>query len=313
MSMEGSYLYAVTGGQGLIGNALSQRLAEQGHRVRRLDLLPQGTQGTHPNIEDFTVDVTNTETLHNLTKDVDYIIHCAAVAGPETVVKSPTKTGLVNTLGGINVLEVAQRTEGLQRLVMLSTSEVYGEIANLNDEQDETPIGPAGEPRWMYAASKLVVDHLALSYAQEKGLPVTILRPSNVYGPGQINEGGAMKKFISQAKQNAPITVFNDGDQIRTWCYIDDMVDALLLTLSNETAIGEIFNIGNSNTVITTKELALKVKAILRSDSEIVFVENSAADIPLRIVDTKKAERMLGYTPKIGLEEGILKTAEVLL
>lgn len=301
--------FCITGGGGFIGRALAEKFIFHGAHVTSLDLTPPLDVPDSDRYTTMPVDVTDKVAVLGASKEADYLIHCAAVAGPETVINNPVETALVNSLGGIHVLEAAVGNPKIKKVVLFSTSEVYGEHAYQNKEDDNTQVGPASEPRWSYSASKLLVDHLGLAYAQKQGLPVTIVRPFNIYGPGQNKEGGAMKKFILQALKDEPITVFNDGTQVRSWCYIDDMVNAMQLILCSSRSSGEIFNIGNPSGTVTTLELAELVKHTLHSNSEIVFKDQEGVDIAVRVPDINKITTMLGFSPKVGLEEGIRKTA----
>ena len=175
-------------------------------------------------------------------------------------------------------------------------------------DDDMTVAGSAGEARWVYAVSKLAGEHLAHAYFKEFGLPVVTIRPFNVYGPGQTGEG-AIQIFIRRALKNEPINIYGDGNQIRAWCFVDDMVEGLMIALADEVAIGHSFNIGNARAVTTVFGLAEAVCRVLNSESKIEFFPPLSADIELRIPETSKAEEILGFKAKVDLEEGIRKTA----
>ena len=187
--------------------------------------------------------------------------------------------------------------------------EVFGEYAYLPDEGKAMTIGKVGEARWNYAVSKLAEEHFALSYYQRHGLPVVIVRPFNVYGPAQVGDS-AMRTFVQRALRGEPLYVHGDGSQIRAWCYIDDMVDALVAILQREEAIGETFNIGNPATAISVYNLAKLVIRVVGSPSEVVLIPKDYADIALCVPSITRAMRLLGFLPKVDLEEGILRTAE---
>jgi UDP-glucose 4-epimerase len=214
----------------------------------------------------------------------------------------------VNMVGSANVLEAAARLPRCERVVCFSTSEVFGQYAFCASETDNTVMGKVGEARWTYAVSKLAEEHLAIAYHKERGLPTTVVRPFNIYGPGQVGEG-AMSIFIQRALKNERIQVHGDGTQIRAWCYIDDMVKGTLLALEHPKAVGESFNIGNQEAVITIYGLAKLVKQVLNSQSSIVFSGRSTVDVELRIPAVKKARELLGFEASVGLEEGIKQTA----
>jgi nucleoside-diphosphate-sugar epimerase len=157
--------------------------------------------------------------------------------------------------------------------------------------------------------SKLAGEHLAHAYADALAIEVVSVRPFNVYGPRQSGES-AMQKFVVQAIRNETITVTGDGTQIRAWCYVDDFVDALLRTLDRTFPRMEVFNIGNPRGTVTILELAEKVIGLAHSSSKIQFREQTGPDVEIRVPSIAKAERMLGFTPKVGLEQGILATLE---
>jgi len=170
-------------------------------------------------------------------------------------------------------------------------------------------MGKVGEARWTYAVSKLAEEHLAISYFKEMGLPTAVVRPFNIYGPGQVGEG-AMSIFIQRALKNQAIEIHGDGTQIRAWCYIDDMVDGTLLAMEHPKAVGESFNIGNQAAVITMFGLAKDVIRTVGSKSKIVFSGRSTVDVEIRIPAVKKARELLGFEAKVELEDGIIRTAE---
>jgi UDP-glucose 4-epimerase len=169
-------------------------------------------------------------------------------------------------------------------------------------------MGQVGEARWTYAVSKLAEEHLAIAYYQQQWLPTTVVRPFNVYGPGQVGEG-ALRTFIQRAVANQPIEIHGDGTQIRAWCFVDDMVEGVLLAMTHPKAVGESFNIGNQRAVTTIYGLASTVVRVLNSTSSISFIRKDYADVELRIPSVGKARQLLGFEAKVDLEEGIRKTA----
>ena len=239
----------------------------------------------------------------------DIVVHAAAIAGIDTVVKDPVKTMRVNMIGTANALEAAKVNNVKDRVVDFSTSEVFGSMAFRSSETDQTISGSAGEARWVYAVSKLAGEHLAHAYFKQYALPVVTVRPFNVYGPGQTGEG-AMQIFIKKALKNEDISIYGDGAQIRAWCFVDDFVDCLMRCIENPKAIGESFNLGNARAVITTLGLAQAVCRVLKSNSQIIYKPALSADIQLRIPSVEKSDEILGFKAKVDLEEGIEKTAE---
>ncbi len=169
------------------------------------------------------------------------VVHCVAIAGIDTVIQHPVNTMRVNMVGSANVLEAALKHANCERVVCFSTSEVFGQYAFRASEADNTVTGTVGEARWTYAVSNME-EHLAIAYHQEFGLPTTVVRPFNIYGPGQLGEG-AMSIFVQRALANKTIEIHGDGTQIRAWCFVDDMVDGVLLAMEHPNAVGESFNI----------------------------------------------------------------------
>ena len=263
----------------------------------------------HPNLTLVEGDVLDYEPLGRAMEGADLVVHCAAIAGIDAVIRSPVSTMRVNLLGTSHMLEAASQLEHCERVVCFSTSEVFGTEAFHSSEDDKAIMGQVGEARWTYAVSKLAGEHLAIAYYQEKGLPTTVVRPFNVYGPGQIGEG-ALRTFVIRALRDEPIEIHGDGTQIRAWCYIDDLVDALVCLMTNARALGESFNIGNQTAIVTVFGLASTVIRVLQSSSRVVFVRKNYADVELRVPSVRKAREVLGFTARIDLEEGIRRTAE---
>ena len=303
----------ITGGAGFIANALIRRIVEDNHVVVydnfHRDTLSMSSLANHRNITIIRGDILNYEELFKGMKGSDLVVHAAAIAGIDTVLLSPTKTMRVNMMGTANVLEAAKIHKIKGRFVTFSTSEVFGNMAFKPTEDSETVAGSAGEARWTYAVSKLAGEHFTAAYYKEFGLPTVSVRPFNVYGPGQTGEG-AIQIFIKQALKDEPIHIYGDGNQIRAWCYIDDFVECLMKCIEDERAIGESFNIGNAQAVVTTYGLAQTVCRILDSKSEIEFLPALSAEIELRIPSVEKAYRILGFKARTRLDEGIVKTAK---
>lgn len=301
----------LTGGAGFIGSTLARRLVDH-NRVRIFDTFDRDAlSGTlldgHPNVQRVRGDVRDPEQMLNAMRGVDRVVHLASVAGVGTVLAQPVRTMRVALEGTANVLEAAREVGDVKRIVCFSTSEVFGRMAYNVTEGDDTPIGPVDEPRWTYAVAKIAAEHLAHSYGRQFALPVVTLRPFNVYGPGQIGEG-AIHNFIRRALRDESITVNNDGRQIRSWCYVDDMVDATLASLERGEAAGQAFNIGNPSATVTVYHLAEMVKRLAESRSEIKFETRDYPDVEVRVPNVNKARRLLAWQPKVGVEEGIART-----
>jgi UDP-glucose 4-epimerase len=303
----------ITGGAGFIGSTLVGRLVGTNRVIVydnfTRDALKRKPFREHPNLTLIQGDVLDSGTLQQAMNGAEIIVHCAAIAGIDSVIKSPVTTMRVNMVGSANVLEAASRLPRCDRVVCFSTSEVFGQQAFRSSETDLAVMGAVGEARWTYAVSKLSVEHLAIAYYKEKWLPTTVVRPFNVYGPGQVGEG-AIRAFVMRAIRNDDIEIHGDGTQIRAWCYVDDMVDGVLLAMVHPEAPGESFNIGNEKAVITIYGLANTVIRVLGSKSKIVFNQKDYVDVELRVPSIKKAKELLGFEAKVDLETGIKLTAE---
>jgi len=303
----------ITGGAGFIANALIGRLIEDNAIVVYdnffRDTLSGSPYASHRNLKIVHGDVLDYPMLCRSMEKADIVVHAAAIAGIDTVIKSPTKTMRVNMIGTANVLEAARENHLKDRFIVFSTSEVFGSFAFKPTEDSETVSGSAGEARWTYAVSKLAGEHLSIAYYREYGLPVVGIRPFNVYGPGQTGEG-AIQVFIKHALKNEDLEIHGDGNQIRAWCYIDDFVDCLMRCMERPEAVGESFNIGNARAVMTTYGLAQTVCRVLNSQSRIIFKPPLSAEVELRIPSVEKAFKILGFKANIDLDEGILKTAD---
>ena len=231
----------------------------------------------------------------------------ASIAGVDTVLKNPTLTMRVALVGTMNALQAATESNRCQRFVDFSTSEVFGRYAYKVTEGDVTHLGAVGEARWTYAVSKLATEHLALSYHKQYGLPAVSIRPFNIYGPGQVGEG-AVHHFITRALNNETLHIHGDGSQIRSWCFVDDIVDGVVAAMERPQAIGHAFNIGNPRSTLTIYHLARQIVQLSSSGSALVMKPIDYTDVELRIPNIQKATDLLGYEPRSNLEEGRLRT-----
>jgi UDP-glucose 4-epimerase len=305
----------ITGGAGFIGTTLARRLVDA-NEVIAFDNLHRNTLEReleeHPSFTLVRGDVLDAEAVKNAARGVTHIVHAAAIAGVDTVRASPVRTMRVNTIGTYNTLEAGLATaDTLERLIEFSTSEVFGTHAINAREGSVTTIGSVGEARWTYAVSKLAGEHMAHAYHDELQLPSVTVRPFNVYGPGQVVDGGgAIRVFIEAALAGSDLTIHGDGSQIRAWCYVDDMVEALLLCLERPEAVGQSFNVGNARSTVTIYDLAQRVKRISGCAGEIVFQPLHYADVEIRIPNVEKARELLGFDAKVDLDEGLERTIQ---
>ena len=300
----------VTGGAGFIGSHLVSQLVEHNDIVvfdnlHRNALQFAGLEG-HARLRFIKGDVRDPDAVRTAVAGCQIVIHCAAIAGVYTVDRSAVRTMEVNMLGTHQVVKAALET-GVERFIEFSTSEVYGPFIHKGKEEEPTTIGPIGESRWVYAASKLASEHLSYAHYREDQLPLEIVRPFNVYGPRQLGDG-AIRGIVLQALQNLPITLYNDCTQIRSWCYVDDFVAGVLLCTEHPAAIGHAFNIGNPQGTATNFELANMIIRLTHSRSEIVFKPHPGPEVDLRVPSIEKAASLLGFKPSVSLEAGITRT-----
>ncbi len=301
----------ITGGAGFIGSHLVERLLPKNRVVvfdnfHRDALSGSGLAG-HPEVEIVRGDVLDGDALARAISGCDAVVHLASIAGVDTVIKNPVLTMKVSLLGTYHALEAARAAGGVRRFIDFSTSEVFGRYAYHVTEFDATTLGAVGEARWTYAVAKLATEHLAMNYHKQYGLPTCSIRPFNIYGPRQVGEG-AVHHFIARALRGEPLTIHNDGSQIRAWCYVDDIVDAILLVLERDEAIGHAFNIGNPRSTVTIFNLAREIIRLSSSPSRLVFERRPQVDVEIRVPRVDKARDLLGYEAKVDLEEGLLRT-----
>src|SRR3954452_9319844 len=309
--LQGKRIF-ITGGAGFIATTLARTLVDDNEIVPvdnlHRDALSGTDLGEHPNFTLHQVDVLDADAVRELAQGATHIVHCAAIAGVDTVLESPVRTMRVNMIGTYNVLEAAVATQGtLERFIDFSTSEVFGTHAYNVNEGHVTTIGSVGEARWTYAVSKLAGEHMAHAYHDELGLPTVTVHPFNVYGPRQVG-GGAIRAFIEAALAGEDHVVRGDGSQIRAWCFVDDMVAGALACLERPEAVGQAFNIGNPRSSVTIYDLAQRVKRLTGAPGEIVFAPLGYTDVELRIPNVEKARELLGWEPKVELDDGLQRT-----
>ncbi len=303
----------ITGGAGFIGTTLALRLYSDNDIVI-LDNMSRNALAGTPLGQASTVtiiegDVRDKSCVRNAVDGVQHVIHLASIAGVDTVMQKPVETMEVSLYGTVNVLHSCRESGSVERFIDFSTSEVFGRYAYNVGEGDVTTLGAVGEARWTYAVSKLATEHLTYNYHKQYGLPTVALRPFNIYGPRQVGMG-AIHHFIRQALAGEDITVHNDGSQIRSWCYIDDIVEGVFLALTKKEAVGHTFNIGNPRSTLTIYHLAREIVRLSGSTSTIRFVPWNHMDVELRIPNIDKARSLLGFEPTIDLEEGLLRTID---
>jgi len=304
----------ITGGAGFVGSHLAERLLEQGHEVMVLDNLSTGSIENISHLKSnpgfsYVIDtVTNEPLLAEMIDRSDVVFHLAAAVGVKLIVEQPVHTIETNVHGTEVVLKHANKKKKL--VFIASTSEVYGKSTDVPfREGQDLVLGATAKHRWAYACSKLIDEFLALAYWKERKLPVVIVRLFNTVGPRQTGQYGmVLPTFVRQALAGNPITVFGDGTQSRSFTYVGDVVDGLIRLSQEPRAIGEVFNIGNVGEV-SILELAEKVRSMAGSNSTIQMIPYDEAyeagfeDMPRRVPDISKIRELVGYEPKMGLDQ----------
>lgn len=310
--------YLITGGAGFIGSHLADALLKRGDEVAIIDDLSTGSilniEHLKPNPRfRYVLDtMMNRAVLIEMVDRADVIVHLAAAVGVRLIVESPVRTIETNIKGTELVLELASKKK--KKVLIASTSEVYGKASKVPFcEDDDLVMGATNKGRWSYACSKMIDEFLALAYWREKQVPTVVVRLFNTVGPRQTGQYGmVVPRFVSQARQDQPITVYGDGAQRRCFTWVGDVVQALIALSVHPGAVGEIFNLGNTEEV-SILELAERAKGLTGSRSPIVFVPYEQAyaegfeDMPRRVPSIEKAHKLIGYRPTLGLD-GILKS-----
>ena len=311
----------ITGGAGFIGSHLAERLLELGHDVLVLDNLSTGSIENIAHLKansgfSYVIDsITNEPLLAEMIDGSDVVFHLAAAVGVKLIVEQPVHTIETNVHGTEVVLKHANKKKKL--VFIASTSEVYGKSADVPfRESADVVLGPSTKHRWVYACSKLIDEFLALAYWKEKKLPVVIVRLFNTVGPRQTGQYGmVLPTFVRQALAGHTITVFGDGTQSRSFTYVSDVVDALIALASERRAIGEVYNVGNTGE-ISMSELAERVRMLACSDSPIQLIpydqayETGFEDMPRRVPDISKLRALIGFEPRVGLDETIRRVID---
>jgi UDP-glucose 4-epimerase len=304
----------LTGGAGFVGSHLAETLLDRGHSVQVIDDLSTGSMDniahlrTHPGFSYVIDSIMNESLTAELVDRADVVFHLAAAVGVKLIVEAPVRTIETNVHGTEIVLTHASKKGKL--VVIFSTSEVYGKSTDVPFGEDaDLVMGPTPKHRWAYACSKALDEFLALAYWKERKLPVIVVRLFNTVGPRQTGRYGmVIPNFVHQALMGQPITVFGDGRQTRSFTYVGDVVSGLIALVEEPRAVGQVFNIGNSEEV-SIGDLAERVKAMTGSASEIVRIPYDEAyeagfeDMPRRVPNLAKIRGLVGYAPTIGLEE----------
>jgi len=307
----------ITGGAGFLGSHLCDALLERGDEVFVLDtgsIVKVRHLLTNSRFHYIHDSVFDTELLDGLAAKADLIYHLAAVVGVEHYVGDPYETLNVNVNGTQNVLKAAYKYN--RRLVFSSTSEVYGRNPKVPwKEDDDRVLGATTVDRWCYSTSKAVGEHFCFAY-HKLGLPVTVVRFFNAYGPrlDKLDVGRLFTIFMGELLRGADLTVVGDGKQTRCFTYVSDTIDALVQAGLKPEADGHAINIGTEveTTVLEFARLMLELYGTTKSKIKFVTQEevygDSYEDIPRRVPDTSKMRALLGLTPKVSLREGLERT-----
>ena len=298
----------VTGGAGFIGNHLCRYLIHKGHEVICLDNFFTGSKDNIKDLMDnYKFEVLRHDIIQPVLIEVDQIYHLACPASPVHYRYNPVKTIKTNVMGTLNMLGLAKRVKA--RILLASTSEVYGNPKEHPQKESYWGnVNPIGE-RSCYDEGKRVAETLMMDYHRQNGVDIRIVRIFNTYGPNMVkNDGRVVSNFIVQALQNEPITVFGKGDQTRSFCYVDDLVEGMYRMMEQEQSIGPV-NLGNPDEtkIINLAKLIIRVTG---SESKVVFKKLPSDDPYKRKPDITLAKNILKWSPKIELEEGLKYTID---
>ena len=299
----------VTGGAGFLGSHLCERLLEEGHRVVCVDNLITGTNANiahildHDDFEFLEHDVTRP---FEVLGTIDNVLHFASPASPIDYLELPIQTLKVGSLGTHNTLGLAKAKQA--RYLLASTSEVYGDpLIHPQPESYWGNVNPVG-PRGVYDEAKRFAEAMVMAYHRFHGLDTRIVRIFNTYGPRmRPKDGRVVPAFIQQSLLGEPLTVFGDGNQTRSFCYVDDLVEGIWRLLNSE--FTDPVNIGNPHEM-TILEFASVIVKLTDGKSEIAFEPLPVDDPKTRQPDISLAKKTLGWEPRVPLEEGLLQTID---
>ncbi len=306
--------WLLTGGAGFIGSHLAELILSKGDEVAVLDDLSTGSARNvaayrhNPKFQFHVDSVTNLPLLAELVDSAEIVVHLAAAVGVKLIVESPVRTIETNIRGTEVVLEAAAKKR--KRVLVASTSEVYGKSAEVPFREDQDLVlGSSDKGRWSYAASKLIDEFLTLAYWKEKRLPTTIVRLFNTVGPRQTGRYGmVIPTLVRQALSGNPLTVYGTGEQSRCFGHVADVVQALWSLCQNDGAVGQVFNVGNTEE-ISILQLAERIRTVTKSDSQIQLIpyekayEEGFEDMLRRVPDISKVRRLIGYSPTKNLDD----------
>ena len=302
--------YLITGGAGFIGSNIAKRLVRDGESVRVIDNFSTGEKNNIDEIKDkidiIEGDIRDTESVLKAVKDVDFIIHQAALPSVPRSIKDPITANDVNVTGTLNLLNATKNSK-IKRFVYASSSSVYGDTPILPKREDMPP-----NPQSPYAVTKLTGEYYCSVFYKVYGLPTVSLRYFNVFGPFQDPESqyaAVIPKFINAVLHHNSPVVYGDGEQSRDFTFIDNVVDANILSCRNDKSSGKVFNIACGNRY-TLNRLLTEVSYLTGNKANPQFVEPRAGDIRHSQADISSARELIGYRPKVDFREGLKRTVE---
>lgn len=304
----------VTGGAGFIGSHLTERLLKDGHKVAVIDNLSTGSLDNiesfkeHSSFEFISGDIRNTELICPMVEHCDVIFHLAAAVGVRLIAEDPVHTIETNIGGTEIVLDIANKFG--RKILIASSSEVYGKSESVPFcEEDDIVLGSTSMPRWAYACSKAIDEFLGLAFYQQYGLGVVIGRFFNTIGPRQTGQYGmVVPRFVQMALRDEPVLIYGSGKQTRCFCYVADVVEAIVRLMNSDHAAGKVYNIGSSEE-ISVEELADKIIEMTGSKSQKQFVPYEVAygrpieDMMRRVPSLGRIKETTGWEPKTSLDE----------
>ena len=312
--------YLITGGAGFIGSHLSDALIARGDEVIVLDNLTTGRSSNieqllpNPNFTLIEGSILDTNLVNEIVESVDHVLHLAAAVGVFNIIEKPLESLITNIRGTENILEAASNHN--KEVLIASSSEIYGKNSSgpLNEESDRI-VGSPLKSRWSYSEAKAIDESMAVFYHLERGLVVRIVRLFNTVGPRQVGHYGmVVPRFVAAALKNEPLTVYGTGDQSRCFCHVYDAIRGILAVIDSDQTVGSAFNVGN-NIEISIKKLAEQVIKITGSTSQIAQIEYDTAykagfeDMQRRVPDISKIESVVGWVPKLSLDQIISDVA----
>lgn len=299
----------LSGAAGFLGSHLTSKLLEEGHQVTALD---DFSTGRIENLQRFkdnpSLSIRAQDVREPFFESVDAVLNFACPASPPAYQEDPVRTIETNFIGTLNLLNLAKKTKAV--FIQASTSEIYGDpTESPQNEKYWGNVNPIGI-RSCYDEGKRAAETLCFDFKRQFGLDVRVIRIFNTYGPNMaINDGRVVSNMIVQALSNQPITIYGNGNQTRSFCYVSDLIEAIFLTLMHHTHLDSPINLGNPQE-FSMNDLANKIKSLLKSKSPVVLKPLPLDDPKQRKPDISLAHALLNWSPKVDLESGLIKTID---